>query len=340
MAKKNRPQPPARAPLPRSLAPAGLSGQLMRMAGADVPVVADFDAVARDLEAQPAAFGSFRVEAQQQAIVDRMRRAAEAQPNDPLRQLQLADALRRAGKNEDARAAAERCLALDPDATAAKFLLAALGGAAPPETMPPELVATIFDNAATQFDRMLVDGLKYRGPELIAKALAPYLPKLGRGLDILDAGCGTGLCAPHLAPLARRLDGVDLSPKIVEVAAARGGYDRLGVGDCVAAMRTTPGAYDLIVAADVVIYLGALEAFFEAAHGALRPGGLVALSIERGTGGRFTLSPSSRFQHDPAYVEESASRAGFILRHREDCTLRFEARKPVDSMIYIYARRA
>jgi predicted TPR repeat methyltransferase len=90
----------------------------------------------------------------------------------------------------------------------------------------------------------------------------------------------------------------------------------------------------------VVIYLGALESFFEAAQAALRPGGLVVLSIERGPGGRFTLSPSSRYQHDPVYVEETAARAGFILRHREDCTLRFEARKPVDSMIYIHARRA
>lgn len=339
MAKKNRPPPPPRAPLPRPLAPAGLSGQLMRMAGADAPVVADFDAVARDLDAQPAAFGSFRAEVSLQAAVAQARRAAEAQPHDPLRQLQLADTLRRAGKNEEARAAAERCLALAPDATAARFMLASLSGV-PPETMPPEIVATIFDNAASQFDRMLVDNLKYRGPELIAKALAPFLPKLGRGLDILDAGCGTGLCAPHLAPLARRLDGVDLSPKILEVARARGGYDRLGVGDCVAAMRSTPGAYDLIVAADVVIYLGAIESFFDAAHAALRPGGLVALSIERGSGGRFTLSPSSRFQHDPAYVEETAARAGFMLRHREDCTLRFESRKPVDSVIYIHARRA
>jgi predicted TPR repeat methyltransferase len=312
----------------------------MRMAGADAPVTPDFDAVARDLDSRPAAFGSFRAEASLDAAIERARRAAAAEPNDALRQLQLADALRQAGKNDDARVAAERCLSLAPEATAARFLLAALGGAATPETMPPELVATIFDNAAAQFDRMLVDNLKYRGPELIAKALTPFLPKLGRKLDILDAGCGTGLCAPYLAPLARRLDGVDLSPKIVEAARARGGYDRLAVGDCVAAMRGAVDGYDLIVAADVVIYLGALEAFFDAAHGALRPGGLVALSIERGTGGRFTLSNASRYQHDPAYVEATAARAGFALAHREDCTLRFENRKPVDSMIAIHVRRA
>jgi predicted TPR repeat methyltransferase len=322
------------------MAPVGLSGQLMRMAGVDAPVVPDFDAVARDLDSRPAAFGSFWAEASLDAVVERARRAAAVAPNDALRQLQLADALRRAGKNEEARAAAERCLALDPEATPAKFLLASLGGAAPPETMPPELVATIFDNTATHFDRTLVDNLKYRGPELIAKAFQPFLPDLGRGLDVLDAGCGTGLCARHLAPLARRLDGVDLAPRMVEAAQVRGAYHRLAVGDCVAAMRRAPSDYDLIVAADVLVYIGALEAFYEAAHVALRPGGLLAVSVERGTGGRFALSNASRYQHDPAYVEETAARAGFVLRHREDCVLRFENRLPLDFLIYVHARRA
>lgn len=338
MAKAGRSPPPR--PLAPRPAPVGLAGQLLRMAGADAPVQPDFDAVARELATQPAIFGLPRADIVDAKLVERARRAAAAEPASPLRQIQLADALRRAGRDDEARAAAERCLALDPDAVPAKFLLASLGGAAPPETMPPELVAAIFDNAAPSFDRMLVDNLKYRGPELIARALGPLLPRLDRGLDVLDAGCGTGLCAPHLAPLARRLDGVDLSPRMIEAAEARGGYHRLAVGDIVTTLRRAPGDYDLIVAADVFVYVGALEAVFEAAHAALRPHGLIAYTVERGGGGRFALSRASRFRHDPAYVEETATRAGLVLRHREDCVLRFENRKPVDSLVYVHARRA
>jgi predicted TPR repeat methyltransferase len=337
MAKK--PSAPPR-PAPRAAPAAGLSGQLLRMAGVDSPVAADFEAVAHHLAAQPATFGYALPDANVEDAVERARAAAAAEPDNPLRQLQLADALRRAGRDDEARAAAERCLALDPDAVPARFLLAALGGAATPETMPAALVATIFDNAAASFDRTLVGALKYRGPEAIAQALRPFLPPSGRKLDILDAGCGTGLCVPHLAPLARRLDGIDLAPKMIEAARARRAYDRLSVGDVVDAMRRAPGTYDLVVAADVLVYLGALEPFFAAAHAALRPRGLLAYSVERGSGGGYALSRASRYQHDPAYVEAAAAQAGFALRDRQDCVLRFEGGKPVQFLVYVHARRA
>lgn len=342
MAKKNR-TPPPRSVSPRPAAAAGLSGQLLRMAGAGDAVRPDFDALARDLEARkataPGAFDLSHHGAADEAKLAQARTAAAAGPGDALRQFQLADALRRVGRDGEARLALERCLALDPEATSARFMLAALGGSAAPEIMPPELVAAIFDAAAARFDETLVGTLKYRGPELIAKTLAPMLAAFGRKLDVLDVGCGTGLAAPHLVPHARRLDGVDLSAKMIEAAKARHAYHSLAVGDFVAALNAAPASYDLVVAADVLVYVGALEATFAAAHHALRPGGLLAYSVERGEGGRFALSSASRYQHDPAYVEAAAA-AGFALRHRADAVLRFESGKSVDSLIYVHARRA
>jgi len=342
VARRNKRATP-QAPPPRpTMQPGGLSGQLLRMAGAVEDMRPDFDALARDIAAgrEPGAVpGVTKEDSALAAQVARARHAAAAEPMSALRQLELADALRRAGQNDAAIAAAKRCLALDPDAIPAQFLLASLTGAQIPETMPPALVATIFDASAARFDQMLVGNLKYQGPELIAKALAPLLPKLDRGLDVLDAGCGTGLCAAHLRPIARRLDGVDLSPRMIEAARARNAYDRLVVGDLVAALLASPGAYDLIVAADVLVYVGALEKVFAASHAALRPNGLLAFSVERGTGGRFSLSPASRYRHDPDYVEAEASRAGFALRHKQDCVLRFENRKPIDALIYVHVRR-
>lgn len=337
MAKKPR-LPSSHRPIPT--APAGVSGRLLHMAGADAAVRPDFEAVARELETRKVAALPDASDAAGEAELARARAAVAEDPDDALRQFQLGDALRRAGRDAEARLALERCLALDPEATSARFMLAALGGAPVPEAMPPELVAAIFDAAAARFDQTLVGALKYRGPELIAKTLAPMLAAFGRKLDVLDAGCGTGLAAPHLAPHARRLDGVDLSVKMIEAAKARGVYDRLAVGELVTTLNDAPAGYDLVVAADVLVYVGALDATFAAAHRALRPGGLFAYTVESGTGGGFALSRANRYRHDPAYVEDIATDAGFILRHREDCTLRFESGKPVEALIYVHARRA
>ena len=46
-------------------------------------------------------------------------------------------------------------------------------------------------------------------------------------LDVLDAGCGTGLCGPLLAPYARRLIGVDLSEGMLALAKEKHVYDAL-----------------------------------------------------------------------------------------------------------------
>jgi predicted TPR repeat methyltransferase len=317
----------------------------MRLAGAADEVRPDFDAIERAL-AVPAGAGfaalpgSARHDAALAEHVARAERAAAAEPDNPLRHLQLAEALRLAERNKDAIVALKRCLALDPDALPAQFLLAALSGEQVPDTMPPELVAAIFDNAAGRFDQMLVGNLKYQGPTAIVKALEPHLPQVGRGLDVLDIGCGTGLCGPLLKPYARRLDGIDLSAKMVEQAKARGCYDRLAVGDFIAMLRNVaPESYDLIVAADVLVYVGALDDTFGGAARALRPGGLFAFSVEKGSGGSFSLSPASRYRHDPEYVARLAASAGFALRHHADAVLRFESGKPVDSQIFVHARR-
>jgi predicted TPR repeat methyltransferase len=270
----------------------------------------------------------------------RAERAAAAEPNNPLRHLQLAEALRRAERNADAIVALKRCLALDPDALPAKFLLSALSGEGVPDSMPPALVAAIFDTAAPRFDQMLVGTLKYQGPTVIVKALEPFLPQLGRGLDVLDIGCGTGLCGPLLRPFARLLDGIDLSARMIDQAQARRCYDRLAVGDFIAMLDEAPQhSYDLVVAADVLVYIGALEKTFAAVARGLRPGGLFAYSVEKGAGGSFSLSPASRYQHDPAYVMRVAAVTGFAHRHHADAVLRFESGQPVASQIFVHARR-
>ena len=142
---------------------------------------------------------------------------------------------------------------------------------------PESWVRTTFDNFAPGFDAHLRE-LRYRMPEEIARLLGARATEV---LDILDLGCGTGLCGVALRNQKRRLVGVDLSPKMLHYAADRGVYDETHVGEVHAFMRATPDAsFDAIVAADVFIYIGALDELFEHAARILRPGGWFAFSTE------------------------------------------------------------
>jgi len=222
----------------------------------------------------------------------------------------------------------ERKLALSGDAAALHFALASYAGmSVAPAQVPAESIATLFDRYADKFDEHLRDKLQYRVPELIAAAIRAADPPTPA--DVLDLGCGTGLCAPLLRPMARLLSGVDLSPAMVEKARARGLYDQLAIGDLVAALGSAPRGFDLLVAADVLVYVGDLAPTFEAAARCLRPGGLLVFSVEAGDGDRFQLQPNHRFKHSKAYLRRLAAMYGFAEESFAEIVGRTEADRPV-----------
>ncbi len=197
-------------------------------------------------------------------------------------------------------------------------------------------MASLFDEYAERFDQDLTESLNYRGPELVLDAIARTGG--GQGLAVLDLGCGTGLCAPGLRPLAARLDGVDLSPRMVEKAAERGLYDRLEVGELAMVLAARPGGYDLLAAADVFVYLGDLEPVLAAAHDALTPGGRLVFTTERVAGEGYDLGPHARYGHSRSYLVARAAAAGFVLELLEETATRWESGLPVPSWLAVMRR--
>ena len=215
------------------------------------------------------------------------------------------------------------------------YLAAATGDAAPPRAADDYVVKT-FDRFASTFDEKLKH-LDYRAPELAAAAVRKELGEPRAALDILDAGCGTGLCAPLLRPYARCLDGVDLSPGMLEKAKERGGYDDLQAAELTAFLASFTAEYDLIVSADTLCYFGDLDAVARAAAAALRPGGAFIFTVEKvadaDVSARFTLDHTGRYTHAEAYVREVLAGAGLEVRPMEPVTLRMEYFKPVEGFV-------
>lgn len=219
------------------------------------------------------------------------------------------------------------------------FWLACQGYGALPAQAPAAHVIATFNEYAHRFDHHLREQLQYRVPELAFAAVRQLREPGARLLDILDIGCGTGLGGSVFRPLARRLDGVDLSPGMLAKARERGLYDQLDEGDLLAAMSARPATYDLITAFDVFLYVGELQPVFAAAAVTLRPGGLVAFSIERGDEPGYQLGASKRYVHELGWLREQWGNAFDALAVQE-VTLRIESEQPVAGYVIVLRRHS
>jgi predicted TPR repeat methyltransferase len=198
---------------------------------------------------------------------------------------------------------------------------------------PAALVAQQFDALAESFEEHLVARLGYNGPAQL-RALLAACGEAEASLDILDLGCGTGLCADALAPHARRLVGVDLSGAMLAKARARGLYQALEQRDLLDALAAPDTGWDMIVAFDTFPYLGALEETFAAAAQVLRPGGWFIFSTEHAEGDSYRLRGNGRFAHGADYVTALAAGRFEIVR-RHTALLRREAGRTVDGGYYL-----
>src|SRR5262249_19413053 len=171
----------------------------------------------------------------------------------------------RLGDRTGAITAFEKTREADPDDYhGVRLQLARLGSEETTPAMSEAYVRRLFDQYAGRFDTVLTVRLSYRGPAVLRDAVEQAAHAAQRPLRftaMLDLGCGTGLAGSAFAPLADRLVGVDLSPAMVAQAENKQLYDRLATGELIAFLkeeRDRGERYDLIVAADVVVYVNDL----------------------------------------------------------------------------------
>jgi predicted TPR repeat methyltransferase len=249
----------------------------------------------------------------------------------------LAAVLRRMEKLDEASKVFEQWLEHEPNNPIARHLLAAGSNHAVPVRATPEYVRAVFNEYAETYDQHLQE-LANRGPHLIAEALYKDFPTPEAKFDILDIGCGTGLCGGILKPLSRRLVGVDLAPKMLEQAQQLGIYDELVEMDLVDFLNSRLSMFDVVVSGDTFGYFGDPQPVLAAVRHALRDEGLLVCTVETGgdkeiPSSGYLLMKSGRYRHAQEYLATSLSDNGFIVRDFTSGTLRMEAGRPVDCVV-------
>jgi predicted TPR repeat methyltransferase len=304
------------------------------------------------------------------------RRSLAARPHSATAQNNLGNVLLKQGHAEDARECFERGLAIAPERSetllslcsavyaislqdrdaamghARRLLatcqhpllqrgLAGLTGATVDETQDSAYARAVFEDFAGSFDSTLASLGYLDMPRAMAQAAAVGTGP--SGLDILDAGCGTGLCGSLFKPAARRLTGVDISPRMLEKAQALSIYDELVAADVIAFMTGRAEAFDLIVSSDVLPYMGDLSRFLQAARASLRPQGRLVISAEsldrEGSAEGYRLFASGRYKHARAYLEGAFMSAGLTVATVNPGVMRQEANADVAAWIVVGQRQ-
>jgi predicted TPR repeat methyltransferase len=229
----------------------------------------------------------------------------------------------------------EEWLKEEPDNPIALHMIAACSGRDVPARASNGFIEKTFDSFARSFDSKLAK-LLYRAPALVAGMLADSGVEASKSLDVLDVGCGTGLCGPLIAPYARRLVGVDLSARMLAQAQARNVYDELVKGELTAYLRDCTEAYDAIVSADTLVYFGPLDGVVAASVEALRPGGRLIFTVEElidaGSDAGYSISPHGRYTHTRQYLERVLADAN-LRPEIVPAELRLEAGDPVQGLV-------
>lgn len=247
------------------------------------------------------------------------------------------------GDRAGAIAAYEAALARDPQGLlAADLKLAALGARETPAAPPADYVAGLFDQYADTFDAHLVGVLDYRGPQLLMQALARACAALNRPLRFRtahDLGCGTGLMAAPLRDFCEAIDGVDLSTRMVEAARRTGLYRMAEAGDVTTWLEARPSEIaDLVIAADVFVYLGDLRPVFAQSARVLERGGLFAFSVQKLEAGDFVVGEDMRYAHSRGYLLRLAKDASLEPVLIEEASTRKDRGAAIPGLIAIFAK--
>jgi predicted TPR repeat methyltransferase len=228
----------------------------------------------------------------------------------------------------------QKALEFEPEYPIPKHMLNSLTGHTSKEP-PKQYVKNLFDDYAYRFNDALVNNLKYNLPFVIKELILKSNSEKSQFKKVIDLGCGTGLAGKDLRDISTNLIGIDISENMVSEAEKLDIYDSLIVGDIVEKLNMFRDKFDLLVALDVLIYIGDVQSIFQAVQNSCKPDSLFVFSVEIKDEGGYSLLKSSRYAHSDEYIMDKTNGL-FNLVNSQNVRLRKEGDNWIEGKVYIF----
>ena len=246
----------------------------------------------------------------------------------------LGTVLKKLGEFEEAKKSFKAALKIKPNYSEAKHLLNGLIGYTS-KAPPREYVENLFNGFAGRFNDTLINKLEYKLPSIVNNII-PKLNSDKKTFDrVIDLGCGTGLSGIGLKGFSGNLTGIDLSENMIAKAKKLNIYDNLVVGDIVEILNSSKDRYDLLIALDVLIYIGEAKEFFKSVKKSSNKNAYFIFSVEDKSGDSYSLLKTSRYAHSESYILNNTS-PDFNLIKSQKIKLRKEDKGWILGKIYIF----
>lgn len=231
-------------------------------------------------------------------------------------------AMRRTGRGNEAREKAVFWRSMRPENQDVNYLCTAFLGEKTNESAPLSFVRLINEVYAVEQAERAADRKKYFGPEILDRAVQALKLPIGRSMNVLDIGCGSGAAADILSDFSRpagTLTGIDVSDIALDFATDKQVYNELEEADLISFCSADPEKYDLIAGLDSLFYFGDLTPVLTAVKTALKPGGIFVFTVRAAEGGRdFDLDIYGRFKQGSRFVSECITAAGLDEKYQAE----------------------
>ena len=258
----------------------------------------------------------------------------EKNPRDALLFNMLGGCFASIGDSEMAITNYQKALEFEPEYPIPKHMLNSLTGQTSKEP-PKQYVKNLFDDYAHRFNSALVNNLQYSLPFLIKELILKSNSEKFQYKNVIDLGCGTGLAGKDLRDISTNLIGIDISENMASEAEKLNFYDTLIVGDIVEELNAFHDKFDLLVALDVLIYIGDVQSIFRAVYNSCKQDSLFIFSVETQDEGGYSLLKSSRYAHSDEYIMDQTAGL-FKLVNSENVKLRKEGESWIQGKVYVF----
>ena len=190
------------------------------------------------------------------------------------------------------------------------------------KTASEDYIKTLFDDYAKRFDHHLTTILDYKVPQFLINSLYTLI---GSDLifdNVIDLGCGTGLSGKEFRPISKRLVGIDLSPKMIEIAKGKKIYDLIENIEVNKYLEKKSEKYDLFIATDFLIYLGDPTQLFSNISKTSKAKAIFLFSTESTQDKDYILTNQGRYAHSEEYIHQLAKLNKFTILNVENATIR------------------